>query len=106
MAAPILANGMVLIGVYMLWQVVLLCAGALALASLVAAIRRPSFRFAVAALAGSLVPLLVPLFFFSPLSRYGAAHTEPVILFGLSTLPPLISGLALFLSSRRLKGPK
>ena len=105
MIRPILANGMILIWVYMLWQIVLVGSGIISLAALVLSLRRRARKFAVVALVASFAPFAVPLYS-TPLSEYGSTHEEPIVLFGLSILPPLISGAAVYISRRPLQGPK
>jgi hypothetical protein len=106
MIRPILANGMILIWVYMLWQMVLVGAGILALVALVFSIRRRARKFVLFALFASFAPFVVPLLYASPLSDYGSAHEEPVVLFGLSILPPLLSGVAVYISGRSTQRPR
>lgn len=111
MYSPMLANGMVLIGVYMLWGGALIVAGALALVALVLAFarrdRKPVRQFAAFSIVTSLAPFLVPLVYSGPLSNYGSAHEEPVVLFGLSFLALVVSGLAVYVSRRAPPtGPK
>ena len=106
MISPILANGMILIWVYILWQIVLIGSGIFSLVALAVSLRRRARKLAVVALVASFAPFAVPVLYSTPLSEYGSAHEEPVVLFGLSVLPPLISGVAVYISRRPLQGPK
>lgn len=97
---PLLANGMVMMLVYPLWGAAVLVAGLLSITALVLAIRRKAPRFVLFALAASFAQFAVPIAYADPISHYGSAHVAPVILLGLSVLPPLIAGLGVYLSRR------
>jgi hypothetical protein len=111
MIGPLLANGMVLIPVYMLWGLALIGTGLFAAIAVVLAFlrrgREEVRRLAISSLVASLTPFAVPLLNWTALSQYGSNHDAPVILSGFSLWVLMVSGLAVYVSRRTpTKGPK
>lgn len=96
---PLLANGMVLIWVDMLWGATMLVAGIAAAVALGLALvrrhRRGNKRAAAVALGLSVVPFVVLLVYAGPISAYGSAGSPHY--FGLSVVPLVLSGLGVWL---------
>jgi hypothetical protein len=99
---PMLANGMVLLGVYYIWALVLIGVGLFALLALILSLvrrtRKGSRKLAVAAIVVSLAPFVVPVINTEALSRY--AHGEAGLFAVLSLLPLGMSVIAAYCSRK------
>jgi hypothetical protein len=103
---PMLANGMVMIWVEMLWSATVVVAGILAILALILAVRRRAGEqprsLAVIALAVSFTPFLVLLVYSGPVSSYGSARAPFFVM--LSFVPLLLSGASIWLTRRNPPG--
>jgi hypothetical protein len=103
---PMLANGMIMIWVEMLWSATAIVAGIVALVALVLGISSRAGqglrRFAVVALVLSFIPFLVLLGYSGPISSYASARAPIYML--LSVVPLVLSALAMWLTRRTPPG--
>jgi hypothetical protein len=103
---PILANGMIMIWVEMLWAATTLVAGILALLALTLGIvppagKRPG-RLAVVSLVLSFAPFLVLLAYSGPVSSYGSAKAPMYVM--VSLVPVVLSATSVWLTRRAPPG--
>jgi len=103
---PMLANGMIMIWVKMLWSATAIVTGIFALVALVLGLARRAGkglrRFAVVSLVLSFIPFLVLLGYSGPISSYGSARAPIYVL--LSLVPVAMSALSIWLTRRTPPG--
>jgi hypothetical protein len=98
-----LANGMIMIWVSMLWSAIAIGSGILGLLVLILGLVKPPGkrprRVALASLVVSFTPFVVLLAYAGPVSDYGSDFAR--FAFPLSFLPIVFSGLAVWLTRRQ-----
>jgi len=93
-----------LIGIFFVWQIVLVCAGILTIVALIFSVQRRARKLAIVALVISFTPLVIALLSSSDLSKYGRSGDQSTVLFGLSILLPLVSLVAVYISKKPMLG--
>ena len=101
-AAPMLANGMIMMEVLFVWAAIAAVVTIIALVAFILALRRRTEkrprRLAVRSLLLSIAPSIVLVGYSDPISHYGTSEA-PVLLM-LSLIPVALSGAAVWLTRR------
>lgn len=104
--SPMLANGMIMIWVEMLWSATAIVAGIVAvLAVVLGCFRRAGQklrRLALMALVLSFAPFLVLIGYSGPISSYGSARAPIYVM--MSLVPLVLSALSIWLTRRTPPG--